>query len=407
MELVKAHWLTNGDKLSLTMPLSKVDKENRMVSGFASLDNADSQGDVIIKEANTSAFSRFRGNVREMHQPIAVGRMVDFREEEFYDPKTQKFYNGVWVDVHVSLGAQNTWEKVLDGTLQGFSIGGNVLDSRNEFIKEDNVTRRFVTDYELVELSLVDSPANALANVFSIKKVSGGTDVITGMITELKSENVFLCEEAGCEIAKTSSNETLDCPNGHSMTNIGWFEYDGVESVKTEKVRSIVMGFLTKEAPETPEMAKSEGGVNMADVNETDATEVAEAKEVEEVTKSVEVEVEKAEAEVAPVEVASELSKAVEAFTAVLEAGLAKSAAVLSDSVTAINDKIEKFKAELDEKTTELSTKVAELHEGLGETAKSVKTLEGETAIKKSNDLGGSLEPEIKKGSGLWSNSIL
>ena len=409
MELVKAHWLTDGDRLSLSMPLSKIDKENRMVSGFASLDNADSQGDIIVKEANTAAFDRFRGNLREMHQPIAAGRMVKFREEEFYDPKTQKFYNGIWVDCHVSLGAQSTWEKVLDGTLQGFSIGGNVLKSKNEFVKEDDATRRFVTDYELVELSLVDSPANVLANVFSIKKVSGSNDIVTGMIAETKSENVFLCEQVDCEIAKTSSEDTLKCSNGHSMTNIGWFEYDGTEAVKTEKVRSIVMGFLTKEAPtETPEMAKSEGGVNMADKKETvDVTKVA---EVDEATKSVEVETAaevKAETVEAPKAEVNEFIQAFEAFTATLDAKLEKSQADHADVVTEINNKFDKFMTEVNEKTTALSEKLAELHEGLGKTTKSVEILEGDSAIKKSGDLGGSSEPEITKSSGLWSNSIL
>src|ERR1041384_3195986 len=119
-------------------------------------------------------FSRFRGNIREMHQPIAVGKMVDFREEEFYDPTTEKFYRGIFATVYVSKGAQDTWEKVLDGTLTGFSIGGNIVDAETQWNKDAETNVRFIKDYELIELSLVDNPANQLANVLDRKSTADG-----------------------------------------------------------------------------------------------------------------------------------------------------------------------------------------------------------------------------------------
>jgi hypothetical protein len=39
------------------------------------------------------AFERFRGNIREMHGPNAVGKMVSFKPETFYDPKSNDFYS--------------------------------------------------------------------------------------------------------------------------------------------------------------------------------------------------------------------------------------------------------------------------------------------------------------------------
>ncbi len=47
------------------MPFSKVDKERRIVSGFASLDNLDKQNDIVTAEASMKAFAKFRGNIRE------------------------------------------------------------------------------------------------------------------------------------------------------------------------------------------------------------------------------------------------------------------------------------------------------------------------------------------------------
>jgi hypothetical protein len=103
-----------------------VDVERRIVSGFATLDNIDKQADIVTTDASVKAFSKFRGNIREMHQPTAVGKMISFKEDKYFDPESKKFYSGVYVSTYISKGAQDTWEKVLDGTLSGFSIGGKM-----------------------------------------------------------------------------------------------------------------------------------------------------------------------------------------------------------------------------------------------------------------------------------------
>ena len=72
----KASLVANGQQVTLTMPISKVDKEKRIVSGFATLDNVDRQGDRVTSEASRKAFENFRGNVRLMHQPIPAGKVV-------------------------------------------------------------------------------------------------------------------------------------------------------------------------------------------------------------------------------------------------------------------------------------------------------------------------------------------
>jgi len=130
MTIQKAALTFNGENtFRIGMDFSKVDVAQRLVSGFATLDNADSHDEVVESAASTRAFDRFRGNIREMHQPVAVGKMVNFSQMSYYDTKTEKFYEGIYATVYVSLGAPNTWEKVLDGTLTGFSIGGEILEA--------------------------------------------------------------------------------------------------------------------------------------------------------------------------------------------------------------------------------------------------------------------------------------
>lgn len=114
----KAHWNSDGENLRLSMPFSKVDKERRTVSGFASLDNIDKQDDIVTAEASMDAFAKFRGNIREMHQPLAVGKMVDFKAEKYFDPESKSFiavslYLPMFQRAHKILGRKSLMELFL------------------------------------------------------------------------------------------------------------------------------------------------------------------------------------------------------------------------------------------------------------------------------------------------------
>ncbi len=79
MNIEKSLWSSHGDNITLSVPFTKVNREKRTVSGFATLDNVDQTGDVVTSEASIKAFENFRGNLREMHQPVAVGKIVSFK----------------------------------------------------------------------------------------------------------------------------------------------------------------------------------------------------------------------------------------------------------------------------------------------------------------------------------------
>jgi hypothetical protein len=236
MTIAKAHWDSEGDNVRLSMPFSKVDKERRIVSGFATLDNIDRQKDIVTSEASVKAFSKFRGNIREMHQPLAVGKMVAFKEDKYFDPETKKFYSGVYVSAYVSKGAQDTWEKVLDGTLSGFSIGGRMNKYDDAIDETTNSPIRIIKEYDLVELSLVDTPANQFANILSVEKVDG-VDVVKGEGIDAEIENVFWDSES--QIIMLSEKEVEISPaSGTPMQNIGFVEKNDNE--KTEMIKFLV-----------------------------------------------------------------------------------------------------------------------------------------------------------------------
>jgi len=233
MDINKASWSMEKDHIRLSMPINKVDKERRIVSGFATLDNLDKQGDVVPSEASVKAFERFRGNLREMHQPIAVGKVVSFKEDKYFDQETKKFYNGIYVSAYVSKGAQDTWEKVLDGTLTGFSIGGEIHKSEDVYDEEMEKAYQVIREYSLSELSLVDNPANQFANVISVEKGEA-----SGYLSKATIENVFWCRKD--DIVQMSKDSSSSCPQcDSSMNNIGF-----VEANDSDKV-SVVKGMLS------------------------------------------------------------------------------------------------------------------------------------------------------------------
>jgi len=443
MNIEKSHWSTDGENLHLSVPFTKVNRENRTVSGFATLDNVDQTGDVVTAEASIKAFENFRGNLREMHQSIAVGKVVSFKPETYYDQKSQTFYNGVYVTSYISKGAQDTWEKVLDGTLSGFSIGGKIKESDNEVNKATGEAVRFIKDYDLVELSIVDSPANELCNIFSIEKV-GGKMIYKGLATEVVTENIFYCEDS--DSVFMSTEKTFESPvSGKPATLIGWVESSDMN--KSKEINKILASFKKSRLPlpetQLAKQANVEGGNKMSDTN---IDNVVEAPEAEAAVVEAPVE-EAAEAPVADeanvnlfdkssevAEVAAEdtsadnVEKAADTVEVMVDEPdfakmlgdlkgffsetLTKATEANAAQVTEIKTSVESFSKNVDarilelaEKHSALSDAVAEIKGTIDGVQKRVDAVEGDTAIKKSSDLGGS--EVFTKSKSKWSGAFL
>ena len=135
-------------------PIVRVDASRREIELCATSEAVDSHGTIFDYDASKAAFTRWIGNVREMHQRQAVGSRVAVR----CDDETRRIY----VRIRVSHGAQDTWEKVLDGTLRGASIGasGVVWQRQQRRVAGEPRWLNVATRYDLVELSLVDNPSN-------------------------------------------------------------------------------------------------------------------------------------------------------------------------------------------------------------------------------------------------------
>jgi phage head maturation protease len=150
----------------LNLPIVKIDEEQRIVTGVATSEALDSQGDIVDYEASKKAFSDWIGvgNIREMHNPVAIGKGIDV---QFNDANKEVI---VSAKISESADGENAWTKVKEEILTGFSIGGKIF----EIVKDKSVEgANRIMDYTLGELSLVDNPANPDAKLIMVKSADG------------------------------------------------------------------------------------------------------------------------------------------------------------------------------------------------------------------------------------------
>lgn len=420
MTIQKAHWDTEGENVRLSMPFSKVDAERRIVSGFATLDNIDRQADIVTTEASLKAFQAFRGNIREMHKDIAVGKMVSFKEDKYFDPETKKFYSGVYVSAYVSKGAQDCWEKVLDGTYSGFSIGGRMNDYENAYDESMDSPVRIIKDYDLTELSLVDNPANQFANILAIQKNQNGDTVVSGTSSDVMIENVFWDKENG--IVTISEEEVAVSPvSGIPMQNIGFVEKN--DSEKTDMIKFLVdsaKGISIAKNLQEDNMADNEivNAPVADDAAEVVVAEVAPEADAEIATPAVEVEeVAKADTKPTDEEAAEGEEDATESSQEEDKEKVSKSDEAIADLKTSISsafsDILEVVKAqaaeiaELQKSIGNVSAKIADAESGFGNLGKRIDAVEADTAFRKSGDLGEIVQEPAMVEKSIWGGSFL
>ena len=189
-------------------PIAKVDAEQRMVWGYASTDAEDDQGETVSREALAAAlddYMRF-ANIREMHQPSAVG----IATEAAVDDK------GLYLGAKIVDG--DAWQKVVEGVYKGFSIGGRVT-------ARDPADRRLITALRLTEISVVDRPANPEA-VFDCWKLSAGSATGGSMATIAATTDapvqIWDCGVAGHRhVAKTGAVRCLEGQEHAAATAAG------------------------------------------------------------------------------------------------------------------------------------------------------------------------------------------
>jgi hypothetical protein len=142
--------------------------EQRIVEGIGSTEAIDSQpgvweghayaGDVVDVGAIEAALPDYLewANIREMHEPSAVGVAL---KAAVIDGKLR---------LTVKVVDDSAWRKVKEKVYKGFSIGGKIVEAILEKLPDGTYIRR-ILKLLLTEISLVDRPANPDARILLYK----------------------------------------------------------------------------------------------------------------------------------------------------------------------------------------------------------------------------------------------
>ena len=153
------------------VPITRIDPKEWIVEGQATSDVIDHYETIFEYDSSKRAFEAWRGNIREMHDPTkAVGRAVEWIPDDDN--------HAITVRARISRGARDTWEKVNDGTLSGFSIGVPAGKYKTRTVERNGKSIKMYYDHELAEVSLVDNPGSPGCNIAVVRADGVATDVL-------------------------------------------------------------------------------------------------------------------------------------------------------------------------------------------------------------------------------------
>lgn len=156
--------------------------------GAFTSDNQDEVGDVITREATQKAVQKYRqwGNIRYMHQPRAVGKVVGIGDTEDLS----------WNEVKFLITHDDVAKDIKAGVLSGMSVG-IIVNEYEELEGGAKGKDKFffgpmkITDYDLVEISVVDHPANYDAAIQSGKSIAEAGPQVRKVLFERDPESQF------------------------------------------------------------------------------------------------------------------------------------------------------------------------------------------------------------------------
>jgi len=140
-----------------TLPIAKQEYDEGILRiwGYASTNDVDHMGDIITLEALSNGINEYLKfpTIRYMHRPEPIGRVVAASVDD-----KGLFIEGIIVDEKVQRLIQT-------GVLNALSIGGWIKDYTYENGK------RVIRDLRIVEISVVDVPANPNAVITEFKGI--------------------------------------------------------------------------------------------------------------------------------------------------------------------------------------------------------------------------------------------
>lgn len=181
--------ITKNIGVPLQKSVTKTKKGSLIVSGYFTSDAPDMHGDIITRSATEGAVKVYRqwGNIRRMHAPDPVGKVVGIGVEDGLE----------WNEVKIEVIDPKAVFEVENGLLQALSIGALIKFEDITWLEDGGM---LISDYLLGEISLVDHPANydsflkdensARSAVNMLVRQYGLDNVSRGMLDLLKEKDM-------------------------------------------------------------------------------------------------------------------------------------------------------------------------------------------------------------------------
>lgn len=201
----------------------KTDKQadgTLLVYGKATDDGIDSDQQICDPEWLKSAMPEwFRwGNIREQHSSIAAGVATEYEAKE----------DGHYITAHVVDG--NSVKKVESGVLKGFSIGIRAP----RVVKDNKAIGGRIVDGQIVEVSLVDRPANPNCTL-SLAKAINGELTQTEELVETKAIKPATEESSPEESTAVKAIEESTAEETHEESTVAKAADEATEMTGTEE----------------------------------------------------------------------------------------------------------------------------------------------------------------------------
>lgn len=201
------------DRHVMSLPFVRIDTTKREVWGQATAEVPDSYGTIFGYYPD--AWKKWRGNIREQHDPKkAVGKRVDL---ECNDQE-----RAIYVGSRVSRGAPDTWLKVEDDVLAGYSAS-IIPDPEygNDIRKWPKKTYQgkeypYLPRYTVAELSLVDNPACPGCDIQIVRADGFATDVLDLTEDEPVEQHQETQERAGARVGSATKSKMHESI-GHTL----------------------------------------------------------------------------------------------------------------------------------------------------------------------------------------------
>lgn len=161
------------------------DDDKRIIEGFCSVEVVDRHETIVSTQAVLDAAEEYmalsKGKIRVQHRDVPVGRVLKIEERTKLMPDGKK-YRGVWIQAEILKGfeaADDTWQMIKTGALEGFSIGFDPIAETFECPEENKCFPKIVK-LKWIETSVVDLPSNPGAFYENIRRAYRSmTDILS------------------------------------------------------------------------------------------------------------------------------------------------------------------------------------------------------------------------------------